>query len=1076
MTPSDSPLSIVICAFNALEYTKLLVESIRKHSRFRHELVVYSDGSTDGTSEWLRKQDDLVWQHDRKNRGICTAMNRAAQMATRRYLFFPNTDHVLAPDWDAALLPRLRPRKVVSCQSIEPGVVPVAAIFHRMNCGTRWDEFDEAAYHSTVREVSDNREVSGINYPFVLSKALWDEVGGLDERFDPGPANDPDLFYRLHLSGAALVRAQDVVVYHFSGKSSRMADEADSERRAWHEITVRNERRFEEKWGERYRYSNGGVPDPGPEALRHWAKLRPTGSVPHIDARPAPVGDELTAGAAIGGPPKIEVNDRLRVAIDARSLSGHRDGISVYTTNLVRALARSEGRPLIHCLTRDPSRFDLGEDRPENLKMVHWTGEAGAPAGDGEELCTLLGEAPPHLLHGPAFSVPTGLGIPSVVTVHDLAFALFPQWYPEGFVRHLDRVVRESVGTASRVIAVSESTRQDLLARYPVAPERVDRVYEALPEEFHRGLAGKNSHAIKDRFTGGRDFILTVGAKQGRKGTVTLVRAFAHFRAKVKSEYRLLLVGASECEDPRLSDEIASLGLEREVMLTDRLPTSEVAALYSASRLFVYPSIYEGFGLPLLEAMASGVPIVTSSGGSLPEVAGDAARLFPPDDVDSLAQALEEVIEDRELSAELIRKGSARLSLFSWDTAARETLATYTKALSAQSRTLGAVEAGKDLGRLMTPDAPAAARTRPRIAIDARLAGVDRIGTGRYTSEILRALPLRARDAEFVVIGPESSDALVLPAGMSVVQHVHAGKETLLDPAWEQFSLPSHLLGCDLYFSPTGVVPVARPCKSVPVIHDLGFLDHPEHYEPALRAHLSRWVRNACRTSESLIAVSQFTKDRITHHYGLPPERIRVVHHGPPQRSPRPALLAPAGSTEGHVLCVSSFEPNKNLVSLVAAFSEVAKSWGGNLVLAGRRGRDLRAVEEQIRSRRLSGRVILKVDASDHEVGRLYERAVLFVYPSLYEGFGFPLLEAMEAGVPVLTSRKGACPEVLGAGGQLVEDPGPASLAAAMERLLSDEEERSRLRNAALSRAKEFSWDKAADQTWDVLRSCLEMG
>src|SRR5256885_2314133 len=110
----DSPLSIAICAFNAVEYTRLLIESIRRHSRYRHEILVYSDGSTDGTAAWLKEQKDVVWQHDRRNRGICTAMNRVAKMATRDYLFFPNTDHILAPGWDEVLLRRLAPRKVVS--------------------------------------------------------------------------------------------------------------------------------------------------------------------------------------------------------------------------------------------------------------------------------------------------------------------------------------------------------------------------------------------------------------------------------------------------------------------------------------------------------------------------------------------------------------------------------------------------------------------------------------------------------------------------------------------------------------------------------------------------------------------------------------------------------------------------------------------------------------------------------------------------------------------------------------------------------------------------------------------------
>ena len=144
--------------------------------------------------------------------------------------------------------------------------MPVAPIFHTVNLGTRWEEFDWAGFEVAARKLARPEAIPGVNYPFALSRTLWDEVGALDERFNPGPANDPDIFYRLHFAGAEMVRAEDCLAYHFSGKSSRMADEASRERREWREVTDRNEARFAEKWGEKYRYANGGLPDPGSEA------------------------------------------------------------------------------------------------------------------------------------------------------------------------------------------------------------------------------------------------------------------------------------------------------------------------------------------------------------------------------------------------------------------------------------------------------------------------------------------------------------------------------------------------------------------------------------------------------------------------------------------------------------------------------------------------------------------------------------------------------------------------------------------------------------------------------------------
>lgn len=980
-TKRASNISIAICAFNAVEYTKLLVDSIRRHSRLQHEILIYSDGSSDGTADWLKAQEDIRWVHNRKNRGICTAMNQAARMATREFLFFPNTDHVLSPGWDEALARWLEPNTVVSFSCIEPGLVPVASIFHAENCGGRFDEFNERRFHDAAARLARHDAVTGINYPFAISTKLWDELGGLDERFNPGPANDPDLFYRLHFAGAKMIRAQDCVIYHFSGKSSRLAEEAQSERREWHLVTQRNEARFEEKWGERYRYANGGLPEPGEKARERWDRLNP-----------------------------IHVRSRLRVGIDTASVTADRQGIGAYTANLIRALT------------------ECGED----LEV-----RAIEPSADIRDMKL-------DLFHGPAFALPERLTVPSVVTIHDLAFLSRPEWYPPPFVKHLSRVVEKSARGASRIIAVSDFTRSQIERHFPESGRRIVRIYEAVPEE----LMSAPSAAIEPQGNA-HGYILSVGVQQPRKNAAGLVRAYAELKRTTGTCPRLVLVGGAACEDPALASEIRKLGLEDDVALTGHLSLEELKTLYLGSRAVVSASLEEGFGLTVLEALALGKPVVCSDIPAFRELAGDAALFGDPDRPESFAQVLGAVLTEENLRTRLIEQGKKRAAEFSWRQAAKETKAVYLQAASSKP----AID-------VRIP------KQKPRIAIDTRLLGQRHTGTGRYTEEILRALLAHAGEAEYVAVGPERFDSSFLPPGTSLLQHIPAGPETLLNAGWEQFTLPSQLLGCDLFFSPTGLIPVARPCKAIPVVHDLGFEDHPQFYGAALRDHLSRWVKDSCASADRIIAVSEFTRSRLVERYGLSSDRIRVVHHGKPSREfaggPRDPRL---------VLCVSSFEPNKNLQVLVRAVADANQV---SLVLAGRSGRDLPAVRALVEQLRVQDRVKLVADPEDAAVHELLSRAGAFAFPSLYEGFGMPLVEAMAAGLPIVANRVASCAEVLGDAGILLDDPSPKAWVQALVQVTSKPDIALKLGEASRRRADAFSWSRAASETWGAFVDCLE--
>jgi glycosyltransferase involved in cell wall biosynthesis len=262
--------------------------------------------------------------------------------------------------------------------------------------------------------------------------------------------------------------------------------------------------------------------------------------------------------------------------------------------------------------------------------------------------------------------------------VHDLAFLTLPDAaYPTLRV-YLERVVPRSARRATRIIAVSERTRQDVLDYLELPEDRVCTVYEGVDPVFR--LAGDPALARTQVRSLGVDqpYILTVGTLQPRKNYPRLLEVYARLRRR-GLRHRLVIAGARGWMDDPIFRSIDDLHLRDHVTVV-RPSDASLVALYQAADAFIYPSLYEGFGLPPLEAMACGVPVACSRASSLPEVAGDAALLFDPTDPEGMEEALRNVLQDDDLRAELRRRGLAQAARFSWDRAAQETVRVYQEA------------------------------------------------------------------------------------------------------------------------------------------------------------------------------------------------------------------------------------------------------------------------------------------------------------------------------------------------------------------------------------------------------------
>ncbi len=279
------------------------------------------------------------------------------------------------------------------------------------------------------------------------------------------------------------------------------------------------------------------------------------------------------------------------------------------------------------------------------------------------------------VVHGPVNVVPLAGRVPGIATIHDLAFLAYPEQYPSIQRRYLKTMTRLSARHARRVITVSEFTRQDVISRLDVPDDRVTAVPNGVDPSFFPRTATVELERFRREYRLPDQFLLFVGTLQPRKNLIGLLRAFATIPKPARVP--LYVVGAPGWMYHDIYAEVSQLGIANEVHFPGYAASGTLPLWYSASTAFVYPSFYEGFGLPVLESMACGTPVVASNRTSLPEVVGDAGLLVDPDDTEEIAGALETILNDENQRRELAARALKRAARFTWNRTARETVAVY---------------------------------------------------------------------------------------------------------------------------------------------------------------------------------------------------------------------------------------------------------------------------------------------------------------------------------------------------------------------------------------------------------------
>lgn len=352
----------------------------------------------------------------------------------------------------------------------------------------------------------------------------------------------------------------------------------------------------------------------------------------------------------------------MRVGVNVAVTRGQITGVGYYTLCLVRALARvGEGIEWV-LIGADPS--DPLIPRGANIELVggkRLASGARRAAWQQWALPRLAARAGARLLHCPDYSRPVRCPIPVVNTIHDLSFySCSPPFLPLSTRVFKGALARLAIRRSARLIVDSDFVREEIVLRFRTDPQRIAAIHPAVEDG-----------AEQPRETASCPFLLFVGTLEARKNLVTLVKAFTLLRGSHRTTHRLILVGKAGWGWREIQTAIETSPFRNDIEVRGYVSRQEVLRLYRSADLFVFPSWYEGFGFPILEAMACGAPVACSRAASLPEVAGDAAEFFDPGSPDDMAAAIERVLQSSERREILQRKGRERAGQFSWDECAR---------------------------------------------------------------------------------------------------------------------------------------------------------------------------------------------------------------------------------------------------------------------------------------------------------------------------------------------------------------------------------------------------------------------
>lgn len=367
----------------------------------------------------------------------------------------------------------------------------------------------------------------------------------------------------------------------------------------------------------------------------------------------------------------------MRIALDCRTLTAPKTGDRTYALNLSRALAALDSPDELFFYTWESTGLIEPGAHVHPVLLPAWPRWTWTPVAFPRDLHRREVDVA-HV----QYLTPPVAPCPIVTTIHDVAFRRFPGLFPLKHRVLLNALIPLAIRQAAAVLTGSEATRLDLIELFDVPPDKITVTPYAADPVYQPMDTCAAQRAVRERLGAPVPYLLSVGVLQPRKNLPRLVRAYNAIAARIP--HRLVLVGREGWAPDELREAVAQAPAGKEVLFTGYVADADLPVLYAGADLFVYPSLYEGFGLPPLEAMACGTAVVTSNVSSLPEVVGDAAVMVDPRSESALAETMLELLTDKVGCADLAQRGLERARLFTWDRTARLTREVYERVTSRQ--------------------------------------------------------------------------------------------------------------------------------------------------------------------------------------------------------------------------------------------------------------------------------------------------------------------------------------------------------------------------------------------------------
>lgn len=368
----------------------------------------------------------------------------------------------------------------------------------------------------------------------------------------------------------------------------------------------------------------------------------------------------------------------MDIGLIANVIDGKRTGVGNYTYNLIKNLLKIDNENSYTLIHNIQSSDEIYKD-DEELIIKYPDIPFRITVGNNIVTARKISQSSFDIVHDPSQISPFLFrsDFKKVLTIHDLTPIIFPETHSVIHSLQQRLILPKTLKNIDKIVVVSRNTQLDVINHLKVEEEKTELIYCGRDERFKPIKDEHELERIRKKYNLPSKFILDVSTLEPRKNISRLIEAFYQLKTKVHISHKLVIVGRKGWKSKEIFNTIKRLNFQNEVMLTDYLNDEDLPIVYNLADMLVYPSIYEGFGLPPLEAMASGCPVIASNTSSLPEVVSDAGILINPYNIDEIANAMYEVLNDDCLRENMIKKGLKRANLFSWDKTAKETIKLY---------------------------------------------------------------------------------------------------------------------------------------------------------------------------------------------------------------------------------------------------------------------------------------------------------------------------------------------------------------------------------------------------------------